>query len=66
MLVNHLGYKYVCFLFQNIITNTKKFYRKIDIKSYRANTFLAKKKIGWKAKTPFKQIVRKMVYEELF
>jgi len=51
---------------KNVITNTKKFYRKIDIKSYRANTFLAKKKIGWTAKTSFKQIVRKMVYDELF
>ena len=51
---------------KNVITNTKKFYRKIDIKSYRANTFLAKKKIGWKAKTSFKQIIKKMVYDKLF
>ena len=51
---------------KNVVTNTKKFYRKNDIKSYRANTFLAKKKIGWKAKTSFKQIIKKMIYDELF
>ena len=51
---------------KKVITNTKKFYRKIDIKSYRANTFLANKKIGWKTKTSFKQIIKKMVYDELF
>ena len=49
-----------------VIANTKKFYRKIDIKSYRANTLLAKKRIGWKAKTSFKQIIKKMVYDELY
>ena len=51
---------------KNVITNTKKFYRKIDIKSYKANTLLAKKKIKWKAKISFKQIIKKMVYDELF
>ena len=51
---------------KNVITNTKKLYRKIDIKSYRANTSLAKKKIGWKAKTSFKQIIKKVIYDELF
>ena len=51
---------------KNVIANTKKFNRKIDIKSYRANTYLANKKIGWKAKTSFKQIIKKMVYDELF
>ena len=51
---------------KKVIANTKKFYRKIDIKSYRANTSLAKKKIGWKAKTSFKQIIKKMVYDKFF
>ena len=51
---------------KNVIANTKKFHRKIDIKSYKANTYLANKKIGWKAKTSFKQIIKKMVYDELF
>ena len=49
-----------------VYRDLKKFHRKIDIKSYRANTYLANKKIGWKAKTSFKQIIKKMVYDELF
>ena len=47
-------------------TNTKKFIRKKDIKSYRSDPRLAKKILKWKAKTSFKQIVKKMIYDELF
>ncbi|MDB4846727.1 GDP-mannose 4,6-dehydratase [Pelagibacteraceae bacterium] len=46
--------------------NNKKFVRKTDIKSYTANTNLIKKKIKWTSKVSFKQIVFKMVYNELF
>ena len=46
--------------------NTKKFKRKIDIKSYKANTSLAKKTIKWSTKISFKQIVYKMIKNELF
>ena len=46
--------------------NTKKLQRKIDIKSYTANTNFIKKKLGWTSKTSFKQIVFKMVNNELF
>ena len=47
-------------------SNTKKFKRKIDIKSYKANTSLAKKTIKWSTKISFKQIVYKMIKNELF
>ena len=46
--------------------NTKKFRRKTDIKSYTANTSFIKKKIKWTSKISFKQIVSKMVNNELF
>ena len=46
--------------------NTKKLIRKNDIKSYRADSRLAKKMLKWKAKTSFKQIIYKMVNEQLF
>jgi GDPmannose 4,6-dehydratase len=45
--------------------NTKKFQRKIDIKSYTANNNFIKKKLGWTPKVAFKQIVFKMVNNEL-
>ena len=46
--------------------NTKKLMRKKDVKSYRANPKLAKKILKWEAKTSFKKIIRKMIYDELF
>ena len=46
--------------------NTKKFIRKKDIRTYRSDPRLAKKILDWKAKTSFKQIVKKMIYDELF
>ena len=46
--------------------NTKKFIRRNDIRSYRSDPRLAKKILKWKAKTSFKQIIKKMVYNELF
>ena len=46
--------------------NTKKFIRRNDIRSYRSDPRLAKKILKWKAKTSFKQIIKKMVYDELF
>jgi len=46
--------------------NTKKLIRNQDIKSYKADTKLAKKILNWKAKTTFKQIIYKMIKEELY
>jgi len=46
--------------------NTKKFERKTDIKSYTANTNFIKKKLKWTSKVSFKEIVFKMVNNELF
>ncbi len=46
--------------------NTKQLIRKKDIKSYRADPKLAKRVIKWKAKTTFKQIIYKMVNEQLY
>jgi len=46
--------------------NTKKLMRKRDIKAYKADPRLAKKILKWKAKTSFKQIIYKMVNEQLY
>ena len=46
--------------------NTKKFIRKKDIRSYRSDPRLAKKILNWKAKTSFKEIIYKMVNEQLY
>ena len=46
--------------------NTKKLIRKNDIRSYRSDPRLAKKILNWKAKTSFKQIIYKMVNEQLY
>ncbi len=47
-------------------TNIKKLTRKQDIRTYKANPKLAKKILKWKAKTSFKQIIYKMVNEQLY
>jgi len=47
-------------------TNIKKLMRKRDIKTYKADPKLAKKILKWKAKTSFKQIIYKMVNEQLY
>jgi len=46
--------------------NTKKFQKKIDIDSYKADINQIKKKLKWKPKVNFKQIVFKMVNDILF
>ena len=46
--------------------NIKKLMRKRDIRTYKADTKLAKKILKWKAKTSFKQIIYKMVNEQLY
>tara|TARA_B100000989_G_scaffold262939_1_gene214607 strand:+ start:3449 stop:4405 length:957 start_codon:yes stop_codon:yes gene_type:complete len=51
---------------KNVKTNVKKFKRKLDIKGYRANINKTKKILKWKPKINFKQIVYKMVNDELF
>ena len=40
--------------------------RKRDIRSYQADPRLAKKVLNWKAKTTFKQIIYKMINEQLY
>ena len=49
-----------------IKSNKKNFIRKNEINSYKANPKLAKKIIKWKNKLKLKDIVTKMVNEELF
>ena len=51
---------------RNLTTNVKKFKRTLDIRSYKADIKLAKKKIKWYPKITFKQIVSKMVKGELY
>jgi GDPmannose 4,6-dehydratase len=51
---------------KHLKANTKKFMRKNDIRSYRADPRLAKKILNWKAKTTFKKIIYKMVMEQLY
>jgi len=46
--------------------NQQNLKRKNDIISYKANIKLAKKTINWKPKVGFKEMVRKMVNDELF
>ena len=46
--------------------NIKKLMRKRDIRAYKADPKLAKKILKWKAKTSFKQIIYKMVNEQLY
>ena len=46
--------------------NTKIFQRKIDIDSYKADINLIKKKLRWKPKVKFNEIVFKMVNDILF
>ena len=46
--------------------NTKKFKRKTDIDSYKADIKLIQKKLKWKPKVNFKEIVFKMVNDILF
>ena len=51
---------------KHLKTNTKKFMRKNDIRSYRADPRLAKKILNWKAKTTFKKIIYKMVMKQFY
>ena len=46
--------------------NIKKLMRKRDIRTYKADPKLAKKILKWKAKTSFKQIIYKMVNDQLY
>ena len=50
----------------HIKSDVKKFKRKLDIKGYRADISQTKKNLKWSPKTNFKQIVFKMVNDELF
>ena len=51
---------------RHLKVNTKILIRKKDIRSYQANPRLAKKILNWEAKTTFKQIVYKMLKEQLY
>ena len=65
------GFVYEVFKLLNISRsslkiNVKKLMRKRDIRTYKADPKLAKKILKWKAKTSFKQIIYKMVNEQLY
>ena len=51
---------------KKIKANKKIFLRNNEIKSYRANPSLAKKKIKWKNKLKLKEIVNKMINDDLY
>ena len=51
---------------KNLITGDKKLKRNLDIKSYKANIIDTKKKINWTPKIKFKEIISKMINNELF
>ena len=51
---------------KNLVTNVKKFKRKLDIRGYKADITLTKKRINWVPKVSFKQIISKMINNELF
>lgn len=51
---------------KNLVERSSKLIRKIDINSYRANTNLCKKTIKWEAKISFKEIIYKMLKEEIY
>ncbi len=50
----------------NVKINIERYKRELDIKGYRANISQTKKILKWKPKINFKQIVYKMVNDELF
>jgi len=50
----------------NLVSNVKQFKRKLDIRGYKADISLTKKKLNWKPKTSFKKIIYKMVNDELY
>ena len=50
----------------NLVSNVKQFKRKLDIRGYKADISLTKKKLNWKPKISFKKIIYKMVNNELY
>ena len=51
---------------KNLITGDKKYKRNIDIRGYKADIRLTKKILKWAPKLNLKQIIFKMVKNELF
>ncbi len=51
---------------KHLNTNVKKFKSKLDIRGYKADISETKNKIKWQPKKNFKQIIYKMVNDELF
>ncbi len=51
---------------KNISINVNKHYRKYDLKGYCADTSFTQKNLKWKPKITFKQMIYKMVNDELF
>ena len=51
---------------RNLITGVKKFKRNTDIRGYKADIKLTKKTLNWEPKLNIKQIIFKMVNNELF
>ena len=51
---------------KNLNVNVKKYKRKIDLRGYRANIKETKKILKWKPNLKFKNIIHKMIKNELF
>ena len=51
---------------EKILINKKKLIRKGDIKEYKSNPTLAKKKLKWKNSLSMNQIINKMINNEYY
>jgi len=51
---------------KNLISNVKNLKRKTDIRGYKADISFTKKELNWHPKVHFKQIIYKMLNDELF
>jgi len=59
-------FKYLKINKKNLKVNVKKYKRKLDLKGYRANIKETTKILNWKPNLKFKEIISKMINDELF
>ena len=59
-------FKYLKINKKNLKVNVKKYKRKLDLKGYRANIKETTKILNWKPNLKFKDIISKMINDELF
>ena len=59
-------FKYLKINKKNLKVNVKKYKRKLDLKGYRANINKTTKILNWKPNLKFKDIISKMINDELF